>query len=332
LEARSQDTRRSLLENFDVDVVKRLNLRRDKTLQHLNDYQQRLLQLARMSMPEAHFNEHCFFYTPLGSSEGIWYDVNWQSADDSDAKFFRPNEGLGKDLIEQAKAQLVALNSATTPVELVFEYNDQGNGQYSDLKALIGQSGELVLEKMILKTANQTIEHLLPAACTTAGETLDPETIDRLLELSVQKIEPDAKLNQTALLDNQLKALDADCVHAAAKDNERYYDEETEKLDRWAEDRRIALDIRIKQLDQEIKEARKASRQLPTLKEKMEAKKILKQRERERDNLMLDYHEEKKKIEAEEDRLLAGIEAALEMSQHRERLFAIRWQLVGKTS
>jgi len=66
LEARSQDTRRSLLENFDVDVVKRLNLRRDKTLQQLNDYQQRLLQLARMSVPGAQFNEHRFFLYPAG--------------------------------------------------------------------------------------------------------------------------------------------------------------------------------------------------------------------------------------------------------------------------
>jgi len=39
LEVRSQDTRRSLLENFDVDVVKRLNLRREETSQHLNNYQ-----------------------------------------------------------------------------------------------------------------------------------------------------------------------------------------------------------------------------------------------------------------------------------------------------
>ena len=35
--------------------------------------------------------------------DGHWYDVDWQRADESDAKFFRPNEGLGKDIIEQAK-------------------------------------------------------------------------------------------------------------------------------------------------------------------------------------------------------------------------------------
>jgi len=335
LEARSQDVRRSLLENFDVDVVKRLNLRRGETSQHLNDYQHRFLQLARMSLPDIQFNEHRFFYTPPGSTDGHWYDVDWQRADESDAKFFRPNEGLGKDLIEQAKAELDNTRSFGAPAELVFEYNSQEKGQYSDLKNLIGESGELVVEKLTLETAKQTLEHLLLAACTTKGETIHPDTADRLLELPVQNETCEvskASHALTTILESQLKALAAEKIIAAEKDNERYYDEETEKLDRWAEDRRIALDIRIKQLDQEIKEARKASRQLPTLQEKMQAKKILKQRERERDQLMLDYHEEKKKIEAEEDRLLADIEAALEMKQGRERLFAIRWQLRGKST
>ena len=284
LELHSQDTRRSLLENFDVDVVKRLNLRREETSQHLNNYQQRFLQLVRMSVPEIQFNEHRFFYTPPGLNEGYWYDVDWQRADKSDAKFFRPNEGLGKDLIEQAKSELDALNRDIGTVELIFEYNAQRDGQYSYLKELIGQSGELILEKLILTTTNQTIEHLLLAACTRTGQVIDQETINRLLELPIQKSIPDAKLTQTVLLENQLKSIEADNVNAAEKDNEHYYDEETEKLDRWAEDRRIALDIRIKQLDQEIKEARKASRQLPTLQEKMQAKKILKQREREPTN------------------------------------------------
>jgi hypothetical protein len=42
---------------------------------------------------------------------------------------------------------------------------------------------------------------------------------------------------------------------------------------------------------------------------------------------MLDYHEEKKRIDAEEDRLLNEIEAALEITPQRRRLFAIRWRL-----
>ena len=42
---------------------------------------------------------------------------------------------------------------------------------------------------------------------------------------------------------------------------------------------------------------------------------------------MLDYHEEKKRIDAEEDRLLGDIEAALEITPQRQCLFAIRWQI-----
>lgn len=177
LDVRSQDVRRSLLENFDVDVVKKLNLRRDKTEENLTDYQNRLLLLARMSLPDVQFNQHRFF-TRHESTDGHWYDVNWQRSDENDDKFFRPSEGLGKALIEQAKQDLpkdlrgssdplagienlVGLNAT---VELVFEYNPQypyghkETGQYSDLKNLIGHSGELIIEKLTLETAKQKLE------------------------------------------------------------------------------------------------------------------------------------------------------------------------------
>ncbi len=43
---------------------------------------------------------------------------------------------------------------------------------------------------------------------------------------------------------------------------------------------------------------------------------------------MLNYHEEKKKIEAEEDRLLDEIDEKLAMAPpQRKRLFTLRWKL-----
>lgn len=44
---------------------------------------------------------------------------------------------------------------------------------------------------------------------------------------------------------------------------------------------------------------------------------------------MLAYHEEKKKIEAEEDRLLEEIEQNLQLSIEHEQLFSLRWRLEG---
>lgn len=61
----------------------------------------------------------------------------------------------------------------------------------------------------------------------------------------------------------------------------------------------------------------------------MEAKRALKQLERERDNAMLHYYEEKKLIEQEEDRLLEEVEARLATETRVTELFAVTWQIVA---
>ena len=318
LEAREQDTRRSLLENFDTDVIKRLNLTKEKTSQHLSDYQERLLQLARMMLPQSTSERHRLLH------EGHWYDVRWQDAETTDARFLRPNEGLGHELIQQAKQAL----ESSSLVTVEFMLGDSQNGQHSWLKQnLLGQRGDMIVEKLVLATTKRTNEYLLTAACTDSGMTLDTETIERLLTLPATELGEPGNLHNEAALFAALERQQTLRLAEADTRNQHYFNEETEKLEAWAEDRRIALDIRIRQLDQEIKETRKAARQLPSLQEKLAAKRTLKQLEQRRDRLMLDYHEEKKRIDAEEDRLLTDVEAALQITPRRERLFAIRWHL-----
>lgn len=323
LAARDQQTERSLFEHFDADVIKKLNLRRDKVTQQLSQYQERLLDLARMRLPQAHFEDHRFCL------DGVWHNINWQVAQDEGAEFFRPGEGLGKDLIEQAKQ---ALHDQAT-AEVALTYSCAKRGQYSDLLHLLGGqgrvSGELLLEKLTLQSPRQQHEALLLVGRTHAGEVLERETCERLLALPSKLLGPWAPGQDTTmaalagLADARAQAEYVKAEH----DNARYYDLETDKLDRWAEDRRVALDLRVKQLDADIKATRKALRQLVTLQDKLDAKRALQKLERERDEAMLAYHAEKKTIEAEEDRLLAEVEAALQLTTHRERLFAIRWHL-----
>lgn len=324
LEARTTETRRSVLENLDVDVVKHLNLTKDKTEQHVNDYQEKLLLLARMMLPKAQFNAHRFLH------DGHWYDVRWQEAESANARFLRPNEGLGAALLAEAKAALETLPVAT----LEFDLDHTPKGQHSRLRDFAGQSGELLVEKLALTTARRRIEHLLVAARSDSGEALDTALAERLLTLPARLLDESEKpldesekpLDEAELI-QQLAQQESQKLDAALLLNERYFTKETEKLDNWAEDRRIALDIRIKQLDQEIKEARKAARLLTALQDKLNVKRAIKQLEQERDRVMLDYHEEKKRIDAEEDRLLNEIEAALKITPQRQRLFAIRWRL-----
>ncbi len=324
VEIKFRDTRRSLLERFDAEVVKQLNITREKTREQLSDYHRRLLKLAKMALPGAQFNvdsnECRFVYS------GQTYDVNWQQADSIDAQFFRPHEGLGKSLIDRYEASLRSLKDDSIPV-IEMTYQPDARGQFSDLQALIGQSGELVVEKLIFSIKNQRIEHLILAGATDLEESLRPETLDRLLLQPGKKVSTIAALRHESLLGDFLLREEQAVEEKVGEDLEQYYEEETEKLERWAEDRRLALDLRTRQLDEEIKALRKANRQLATLAEKRDAQRALKQLERERDNAMLNYHEEKKKIEAEEDRLLDEIDEKLAMKKEKIRLFAMRWSL-----
>jgi len=321
LEARTQETRRSVLDNLDADVVRHLNLTKNKTDQHLNDYQERLLLLARMMLPEAQFEPHRFLHS------GHWYNVRWQEAEDANARFLRPNEGLGAKLIDTAKQSLAALPFAT----LAFDLDHTQNGQHAWLRGLRGQSGELVVEKLSLVAAHRQVEHLLVVARSDAGTWLDGASAQRLLTLPARVVADAAGPGEGAdvaqQLAQQFAQQEAERLQEALRLNEHFFTEETEKLEAWAEDRRIALDIHLKQLDQEIREARKAARLLTSLQDKINVKRAIKQLEQERDRVMLDYHEEKKRIDAEEDSLLTGIEAALHITPQRQRLFAIRWCL-----
>lgn len=319
LEAKNSDARRSLFENFDSDVVNRLNIRRNKTEIQLSSYQQSMLLLARMALQDQDgYQEKNGAFVWQGNK----YSLNWQIAEEENGFFFRPHDGLGSQLIAQAKqAQLL-------PAELRFIYSPNPElGQWVDVKSLIGAVGVLNVTKISMESTAQRREQLLLSAMTDQGDLIHHETIERLLQLPLEHSPISISVPITDMLDEamqgQLRSFQTD----VERDNETYYGEEVEKLERWAEDKRIALDIRTKQLDQEIREARKVSRQLTSLQDKMAAKRQLKHLERERDDVMLRYHEEKKEIEQEEDRLLEEIEARLATETKTVNLFTVRWQL-----
>ena len=323
LENRENETRRSLFEHFDVDVVRNLKTRRTTTLAQLNVYQENLLLLAEMFLSD----NSDFQHSETGfRSSGKYYDVSWPVADEKDAEFFRPNQGYGKQLIDEALHEGKDLSTLPVCQKLHFIYQPKA-GQLADVKLLCQQSGQLLLAKVSIGNQEQQREQLLVAAVTENGEVVAEETASRLLRLPLSEVTSIEEQPVLPTLTAQCEVLRNSFIQQVERDNELYYNEEVEKLERWSEDRRIALDLRIKQLDAEIKEARKTARQLPSLKEKMEAKRSLKALERERDYIMLQYHDEKKKIEQEEDRLLEEVEQKLATEITSSQLFAVSWTL-----
>lgn len=320
LEVKVNDTRRSLLENFDADVVERLNTRRNIVTTQLSQYQKRLLLLANMA-----FASDCsFVVTEHGFNVGgTFYSLDWHHAVQHDHNLFRVSEGLGLELLERYKVDRLV----STHLPFVYQLEDI---HWADVRNLISQNGILRMTKVSIGSSEEKRERLILAAITDTGEIIHPETVERMLQLPIAAHEKVQTTEFWANLDNHTNQQVQVFISEVEHDNEQYYADEVEKLERWAEDKRIALDIRIKQLDQEIKHARKASRQLGTLQEKMAAKRSLKSLERERDQVMLNYHEEKKIIEQEEDKLLEKIEEKLVIETQVKTVFEATWGVAKK--
>ena len=110
--------------------------------------------------------------------------------------------------------------------------------------------------------------------------------------------------------------------------NGRWFDTEMDKLDHWAEDRRASLQVELDELDQAIREMRKAARLAPNLPEKLERQHELKKLGTKRDEAWRNYDASSREIEKQKDALLDETSKRLEQNTHTETLFAIRWNLL----
>ena len=308
-----KDTRRAVLENLDADVVAKLRTRQGVVRTQLTDYQDHLLCLARAQLPGAEVNEDHLVY------QGTRFDVDWHHVIDHDSRFLRISEGLGKQLVEQAKT------CDLPPAFLVFDYGGLGR-EYSDLRRNLGESGHLAVDLLTIESA-ETEQHLVLAAYTESGRRLPEDTCRRLLRIPSREAPPSSRADK-AQLKAALDAIAESHLSDAAKRNEEFFEEESDKLDRWAQDQREAMDLELKRLDSEIRAAKKALRGLPSLAEKAQAKRSIKVMEAHRDGRMLDFHQIRKQIAEKEDELLDEVERKLALSHHRKRLFTIGWKLV----
>ena len=95
----------------------------------------------------------------------------------------------------------------------------------------------------------------------------------------------------------------------------------------WSDDLKLCLEREIKDIDQEIREARKRATVALTLADKLAAQRDIKALEQRRNHRRRDLFEEQDRIDVERAALIAGIEAQLSASQDCRTLFSLRWTL-----
>ena len=106
-----------------------------------------------------------------------------------------------------------------------------------------------------------------------------------------------------------------------------YFDEETGKLDSWADDLKFGLETEIKQLDKDIKEAKKAATSSISLASKLEYQKKLRELELSRNGKRRSLYEAQDNIDEQRDTLIKKVEKQLQCTVNTVKLFAVKWSL-----
>lgn len=317
-------TRRKLLENFDDEVRDKLRIRAKDSQEVLKRFDQLLMRLTRHELEKhAEFlSDSSFrlltstFSTKVGEIPFGLYELPRHSGD---AHTYRLGHPLAEAVIERAKGR--NLPSA----EIHFDYAAH-EGKISILEPLIGESGFLALSLLTVEALDQVEDYLIFAAITDDGQLLDEETSQRLLSLPGSVTVRLADVCDP-FLESSTQKRQLDIQRDISERNARFFETEAEKLDSWADDLKVVLERELKEIDRQIKEAKRAATAALTLEEKLTGQKQIKALETQRNQKRRSLFDAQDDVDRQREHLIAQIEGKLIQKSELQRLFTIQWKL-----
>lgn len=193
------------------------------------------------------------------------------------------------------------------------------------VEKLQGLSGILDLRRISI-SALEAEDHLLAACLTDEGEGVDADVVEKLLFTPGDAVDcAPLSSEETQRLDARLAEERGRLFETAQQRNRQFFDDEMEKLERWADDLKLALEYEIKELDVAIRDAKRAARLETGLAAKVEKHRKQKALEAQRADKRRALFEAQDEIDGKKETLLTEIEARLKHQITETPLFAIRW-------
>lgn len=321
---RIKDTQSQLLENFDEDVHDRLKLRLQDAEARLDKLGRWFWGVTRYALNDrARFDEQSYAFSlstpPTGIATGRYQLIRGAAQPDMLAHAYRLSHPLGEWSIE------ASLNAATPVATLKLDYDKHG-ARVSVIERLRGMSGWLTLARLEV-TAFETTEALLFSGLTDDGQVLDQETCERLMAIpAAGKPTPLSTTVPEALLANSQRAVAA-TIAQVLEANQRLFNEERDKLERWADDKLLAAEEALKNTKARIAQLKRDARKAVTLQEQDGIQRELSELERKQRRLRQEIFAVEDEIIAKRDELIASLQQRLEEKTSNKIIFSIRWQV-----
>ncbi|MGQ0501741.1 MAG: hypothetical protein ACT4P0_03880 [Panacagrimonas sp.] len=232
----------------------------------------------------------------------------------------RRSHPLAQWLIDTAKTR--SLPSA----RLRFDYTALGT-RLTSLEPFRGHSGWLKVTLVTVAALDRQEEHLIVSAVTDNGAVLVEDDPHKLLTIPAQVMAP-GLFTPGAALDADIEARSAALLADVKARNLGYYEQEVLKLESWTDDLKLGLEQGIRDLDREIKDARRDAARAPTLEAKLAHQRQMRTLETRRRKLRADLFAKQDEIDTMRNDLITRLEDQLQQQVQHTELFTIGWELV----
>ena len=319
-----EETRKALIDHFDEDVHRRLRVQLDETRQQLDRFGSMFWRLTKFVLDgKADFDDNVAAFklssSPIASAPPGRYHLISKNQDNVPGAFlYRLSHPLGEHVIEMGKGWHCPI------AEVVFNISEHPT-RISMVEALKGRSGWMTLERLLIDSFRQE-EYLLFSGFDDLGNSLDQEVCEKMFACESTIRPADAPTDEaTARLAKEREHHREATINRSLEANNRFYNEERDRLEKWADDMIFAAEKELKDTKAQIRALRRQARQAATVQEDHEIQlkiKELEQKQRRQRQRIFDVEDE---IVNKRDKLIEALGRRLRQKTTTDSLFTIRW-------
>lgn len=312
-----------LLENFDADVHEKLKLNLHESKTYLEIYQRWLWDVSQYYLGDKAIyanNEYSFTlkHNPF-PGENIEEGPYKIGKNIDDAHIYRPGHPLAEKILSEIKA------TRLPQAELVFDYTNFGQ-IISPLKELVGCSGTLQVTELTIDSF-ETEDVILLTAITDDHVFIEDEVTKKLFSLSSKILPNQMNMETKTVIEKEQEKINALTVGIAER-NSAFFEDEVDKLDKWAEDVKKSLEIELKRLDIDIKTMKTNAKKVLNLNEKVKHHREIKDLEKKRNDMRQKLYQSQDEVDVKKEDLLKRVEAQLKQKTKLTPIFTIRFKVI----
>jgi ERCC4-related helicase len=312
-----------LLENFDADIHEKLkiNLRESKT--YLETYERWLWDISEYYLGDmADYSKDDYSFVLKQNpfpNEDIDQGPYKIAKNIDDAHIYRPGHPLAELILKEVKSKELP------KVEITFDYSNYGQ-IISPIKELINSSGTMQVSQLTVDSF-EVEDNIVVTAVTDDGRIIEEDIAKKLFLLNAEINKSNTGINTEDILLKEQEKVKILTIGISERNSE-FFDDEVDKLDKWAEDVKKSLEIELKRLDIDIKAMKTSAKKVLNLEEKVKLQREIKDLEKKRNDMRQKLYSAQDEVDKKKEGLLERVEAQLKQKTTLTPLFTIRFKII----